>query len=441
MVYDDGELPLERVLEKSEFTDQEIVLATEQIFRGQRLADLSDEQLAKALMYVRDRRWCIRNLAADPGSVAKWVARLRLAQSRSGGGEGRGAHGGAGSSDCGEVDVYLSGGPPVVPLPWLVQRLAHAVRPLLSAQTARRLRHCGEVRVEVRQGVTLVWSDTRPAPPTPLISSSESVTWLFFHGVGGFDLAALDNTVRHCGAMQGSTLCVPVLPNWESYTTVANHEAASLPLTTTKEWVRIIGAALRARGVAAVNAFAFSLGGATLKLFMEVNPDIGVRHAVLVDPATVPMLAMSGWRWLQEPSILVTAREFHARGRALGLGRWATGGWTATAPLAWFVDVVFAIVVACGLRTDHLRICSEIHHYARGLDYEGVLNAPTTLMLLDAEDTLLNPALHAELITRRYPAAAVNWGHGWHCGWLFAPRRLAAAVDAHYASCGGRLVS
>lgn len=351
-MYDDGELPLERVLEKSEFTDEEIVLATEQIFRGQRLADLSDEQLAKALMYVRDRRWCTRNMASDAGSVAKWVSRLRLAQSRSGGGEGRGACGGVGSSDCGEVDVYLGGGAPVVPLPWLVQRLAHAVRPLLSAQTARRLRHCGDVRVEVRQEVKLVWANAPPAPPTPTTpptSPSGSATWLFFHGVGGFDLAALDNTVRHCGAMQGSTLCVPVLPNWESYSTVADHEAASLPLTTTKEWVRVIGAALRARGVTAVHAFAFSLGGATLKLFMEINPDIGIQHAVLVDPASVPMLAMSGWRWLQEPLAWWSPRASFTRVAerwALGGGRRAVGpprrpsrGWS-TCSLLWWWPVV-----------------------------------------------------------------------------------------------------
>ena len=358
-------------------------------------------------------------------------------------------------------------GPAVFPLPWAVCKVAQCIRPLASAASLPR--HAAgappwQASLE-SAGVTVLWREASEPGSTP---------WLLLHGIGGVDRRCVEGLVRRCRALDGALLAMPVHPNWEGYGTVppcwaaatdaaeaaTTTEAEAATFVTTRLFVRIVGEALARRGVRRVHVLAWSLGTCCATMLRDECPQLELRRVVFVDPAAALPLANSAWGWLLEPRPLRALREFRERSHRLGLGAWVVGrvvgtdagvgaldadaagdggggGGALTRLAAASLDWVGAALVAVACRVDHLRVAPELHPCAHGCDLEGaLLNRPTTLLLLDANDTFLCPREHAAYLAEHCAEATVRWRAGWHCGWMYdrlwleAGRGLGEAIDA-----------
>lgn len=354
-------------------------------------------------------------------------------------------------------------GPAVFPLPWAVCTVAQCIRPLASAASLPR--HADDAQPWQASlesaGVTVLWRKASRPGKTP---------WLLLHGIGGIDRRCVEGLVRRCRTLDGALLAMPVHPNWEGYGTVPSGSAsatdttttdakttAMAPFVTTRLFVRVVGEALARRGVRRFHVLAWSLGSCCATMLRDECPQLELRRIVFVDPAAALPLANSAWGWLLEPRPMRALREFRERSRRLGLGAWLVGwaaganaavdadgaaagdggdGGVLTRLAAASLDWVGAALVAVACRVDHLRVAPELHPCAHGCDMEcALLNRPTTLLLLDTNDTFLCPREHAAYLAEHCPEATVRWRAGWHCGWMYdrlwieAGRGLGEAID------------
>ena len=409
------------------------------------------------------------------------------------------------ANDC-HVHVPLdeasafTAGPPCWPLPWSVCALAQLARPLASATSLPAHAHGARPwRASLEtSGVTILWREagsaaplgdgeswttddgtelgieppppsTAPSPPLPTVGAErrqDHTPWLLLHGIGGIDRRCVEGLARRCDALRGRLLVMPVHPNWETYGTVPwLHDTFPAPqFVTTREFVRVIGAALERRSVRKVHVVAWSMGTCFATMLHEEWPSLEIGVAVYVDPAAALPLAGSAWRWLVEARARETWVEFFSRSCRFGLGRWlllrllgaemprrcrgdaarllgaesghptangrkgaeagqaesggALSGFTGL--LVHSVDALGAGMVGIACRSDHLRVAPELHPCAHGCDLEGhLLNRHDTLLLLDRQDTFLCPLDHADYLAEACERATMRWRDGWHCGWMY----------------------
>lgn len=493
-------LRLERLASISDTTFRQVVRG---LLFGQPLRRTPSftETLHRSLSYLVNRRHPSSVCLAD---MQPHIERLQYgatsehptAEPLEGPRDGNAATPSPGRAPLDEASAFASG-PLCWPLPWSVSTLLQLARPLASATSLPRHAHDTppwHASLE-SPGVTILWREAtgcQRAPPTtdddgwgefavdppPYAAGDghgeDSTPWLLLHGIGGIDRRCVEGLVRRCGSLHGRLLIMPVHPNWETYGTVPwlHHTFPASQFVTTREFVRVIAAALGRRCIRKVHIVAWSMGTCFATMLHEECPSLDVGFAVYVDPAAALPLAGSAWRWLVEARAAETCAEFFARSRRFGLGRWllawllgsrrlgawwrraspclteerpgqteAGPDWQEAGPggrslpilqsiLAPTIDALGAGLMGMVCRCDHLRVAPELHPCAHGCDLEGhLLNRHNTLLLLDRQDTFLCPVDHAEYLAEACRRATTLWRDGWHCGWMYGRLWLNAGEE------------